>query len=214
MNRLAYVILGATLFLLAFAGPARSSQSQGPQPVQPTAQKPGVMTDGAGETPPAAAPPTLPATFPPTPSPYVWWAGPISAVTERSAHRIMTANEWKSLWTQHLGSKLERGPDGQPLIPEIDFSRCMVMAIFGGPDRNVLGYKIRETLEAAQMIRLRYETVRMASDGAEPQPTSAFGIFVIPRSLKRVEIQEAVPKGGEPGKYDYLSRAEFSSLLP
>jgi hypothetical protein len=195
MYRIASMVVGAAVFAGAAMVVRSSLATQAAQPAAPPS------------TPPPLAGPTLPVMT----TPYVWWTGPDSAINETSAYRLTMDADWIAMWRKHAGNAVTAGLDGAPNTPHIDFSRCMIVAFFDGTDDNISGLEMRETLQSADMVRLRFMRTRVApAAGAPPRKTTAYGIFVIPRTARKILLEEAIPVGD--GTFDYVSRVTFPAL--
>ena len=109
--------------------------------------------------------------------------------TKAGYHRIETPEAWKALWLRHnLGTEQ---PDKIPVTmpqAEVDFSRCMVVAVFQGKGELCDGYKVHSVLESDEQITVRIQG-RYFATGDEVQKTAAWGIFVLPSSTKRLLIE-------------------------
>ena len=104
-------------------------------------------------------------------------------------HRIETPEAWKALWLRH-NTGTEK-PDKIPVTmpqAEVDFSRCMVVAVFQGKGELCDGYKVHSVLESDEQITVRIQG-RYFATGPEVQKTAAWGNFVLPRSTKRLLIE-------------------------
>jgi len=75
-------------------------------------------------------------------APYVVLSGRDSAVEKPECLRIRTADEWAAVWKRHA-------PTGHPpaVGPNVDFERCMVIAVFLGATVNTYGIRVVETVE-------------------------------------------------------------------
>ena len=104
-------------------------------------------------------------------------------------HRIESPEAWKALWLRH-NTGTER-PDTVPVTTpqaEVDFSRCMVVAVFQGEGDNCDGFKVHSVLETDEQMTVRIQGLYFAT-GPEVQKTQAWGIFVLPRSAKPLRIE-------------------------
>jgi hypothetical protein len=104
-------------------------------------------------------------------------------------HRIESPEAWKALWLRHTTGTEK--PDTVPVTTpqaEVDFSRCMVVAVFQGKGDNCNGFKVHSVLESDEQITVRIQG-RYFATGPEVQETAAWGIFVLPRSTKRLLVE-------------------------
>jgi hypothetical protein len=109
--------------------------------------------------------------------------------TKAGYHRIESPEAWKALWLRH-NTGTEK-PDKIPVTmpqAEVDFSRCMVVAVFQGKGELCDGYKVHSVLESDEQITVHIQG-RYFATGPEVQKTAAWGIFVLPRSTKRLLIE-------------------------
>jgi hypothetical protein len=105
-------------------------------------------------------------------------------------HRIESPEAWNALWLRHnTGTeKPEKVPVTMPKA-EVDFGRCMVVAVFDGKRNNCDGFKMHSVLESDEQITVRIQGRYFATARDEVQKTAAWGIFVLPRSTKRLLIE-------------------------
>jgi hypothetical protein len=104
-------------------------------------------------------------------------------------HRIESPEAWKALWLRH-NTGTEK-PDTVPITTpqaEVDFSHCMVVAVFQGEGDNCDGFKVHSVLETDEQMTVRIQGLYFAT-GPEVQKTQAWGIFVLPRSAKPLLIE-------------------------
>lgn len=128
---------------------------------------------------------------------YVAWTGSFSDVHEPTIERATSREQWRNLWLRH-GRRSERNATNVQLIPEVDFERCMVVAVFSGAMTQSNGNSIVEVLETADLIRVRYARqsfqVSPGPDGRERLvEVTPYGIFVLPLSAKQIVVEEQIP---------------------
>jgi hypothetical protein len=102
--------------------------------------------------------------------------------TKAGYHRVESPEAWKALWLRHNTGTEKPEPQA-----EADFSRCMVVAVFQGKAVNSDGFKMHSVLESDEQITVRIQG-RYFATGPEVQETAAWGIFVLPRSTKRLLV--------------------------
>lgn len=167
----------------------------------------------------AVVPPAMRAEDPPPAGmpPLVGIWGARSAIKERSYLRATNAEEWTALWLRHAGADpAEHTPYYNVAgVPDVDFGRCMVVAILGGESSNSAGIRVESVSEAEDRVLVRfdhrsYQTAGPAPDGGRVACTP-FGFFVVPRSAKALVLEENV-QGliGHPPKWK--ERARFEAL--
>ena len=105
--------------------------------------------------------------------PYVTISGPDSSIRKTASQRISSLSDWTKLWLRHKGQPVDKhydiieNPAGLPIV---DFSSCMVIAIFDGQTSNSSGYKAVSLTEGAQQITLRIDGITYGSaPNSEPE---------------------------------------------
>jgi hypothetical protein len=129
--------------------------------------------------------------------PCVVITGADSKVAEHSYHRITSQKEWINAWQRHKGEKEsdDYNDHYNPLgVPEVDFEKFMVIAIFQGSSFNSAGLTAVSITEAADRILFRFDDKSFQTLGGDggAQKVSVFGFFVIPRSMVSVVVEENV----------------------
>ncbi len=131
--------------------------------------------------------------------PCVTLTGADSHVTERGYHRIMSTEEWVRVWQKHKGEK----QDGEynfhynPLgLPVVDFERYMVVGIFEGSSWNSAGLTTVSIDEEKTRIVFRFDSKSYQTTGPDGggQKVTVYGFFVIPRSTKRLVLEESAQR--------------------
>ncbi len=138
---------------------------------------------------------------------------------EKADHRrVMTRDEWIKVWLEHVGVDRSRHSDhrNKAGVPEIDFKRRMVLAIFRGRMKNSAGVRVVSITESADRIVVRLGDRAYSSE--EPgRDVTPYGFFVLRRSSKLLVLEENVQsrrgkrglRGGEP---IWKVRAHFSPV--
>jgi hypothetical protein len=109
--------------------------------------------------------------------------GPTSGIHLAKQVVVRSAEEWQELWRAH-------GASGQD--PAIDFSREMVVGVFGG-ERPTSGYgvEIVRTLEAIGTLIVDYVETRPAADAITAQiVTSPYHLVAVPKHDGEVRFQK------------------------
>ncbi|MCG3125846.1 MAG: hypothetical protein CHACPFDD_00673 [Phycisphaerae bacterium] len=133
--------------------------------------------------------------------PVVAWSGKQSHITASGQFRVTSAKEWEALWTRHKPDWLEKREHG-PRVPEIDFEKYMVIAIFAGSGSNVDAIVADAIVDEADALRFRYRLITYQTQ-ATADAVTPFGIFVVPRSQKPILLEErVVPIVGEPSIHE------------
>jgi len=133
--------------------------------------------------------------------PYVTLAGARSRIETAEYQRIASEKELTELWLRHVGEQPERHSDfyNEAGVPTVDFSRCMVVAAFGGKRTNSAGIYAVSLVEEADRVVLRIDH-RSFQTGPEPSRATPFGFFFVPLSMKPLVLEENVQQviGGAP----------------
>lgn len=143
--------------------------------------------------------------------PYVVLSGSDSAVQKVECQRITADSEWQALWDRHV-AQTQRTKAGRSMAPrpEVDFERCMVIAVFGGPTCNTTGLKVISISDKGSEIVigvdwLSYQTME------DTDRVTPFGFIVMPRSKKPILLQvdtgDLQERGNNaPPKWDDINR--------
>lgn len=81
-------------------------------------------------------------------------SGPDSKVKEESLERITTIDEWKRAWAAHRGTSIDNYYDAPP---QVDFDRCMIVAIYRGTTFNITRLHVESIAENKASILIRFE---------------------------------------------------------
>lgn len=135
------------------------------------------------------------------PKPLVTFRGEFSKVDETRYLRVTDAETWATLWCEHTGQQAQKRGYGwyynQQQVPIVDFERCMVVAVFGGKCGNTAGYRVEQVLDGDRWT-LRYHansyqtTVIDPANAKAKPPSTPFGMFVLPKTDKKVALEENV----------------------
>ncbi|CAG0954731.1 hypothetical protein PHYC_00399 [Phycisphaerales bacterium] len=153
-----------------------------------------VLTVAAGRagSQPQLAPPMAAVEFPA----IVQFAGSYSKIEARRIELVADEARWEAVWKEHQGADIEKNANGFETWPTIDFERYSVLCVFGGKGTNTNGWRLVSSVEFADHIRIRYDHwgFQTASfDGPDHGvPTTAFGLFVVPRPGKTLVLEEDV----------------------
>jgi hypothetical protein len=119
--------------------------------------------------------------------PYASLWGANSKVKKKSYHLIGSPKEMDEVWSRHRGNT-DFEYNGRP---EVDFDRCLVVAIFEGESANTAGIECKEVLDEAKSITFRFRN-RCYQTAQTARSASAYGFFVIPRTTKPIIIEEDI----------------------
>lgn len=148
----------------------------------------------------------------PSPDPYVGIWGAHSKITERTYERVSDAEAWAALWRRHVGwTKPDNAFYNEAGVPDVDFERCMVVAILQGDAWNSAGVRVVSVAEESDRVLFRFEDRSYQTSGIDGggQKVTAFGFFVVPRSDQPLVLEENV-QGliGKPPKWKERARLE------
>ena len=119
--------------------------------------------------------------------PLVSLHGSKSHITTAGYHRVESADAWHRLWARHATMKGQTTSSDQA---EVDFGRCMVLAVFDGKRANCCGFEVHSIVETGEQITVRIQANGYATaEGVEPHATTAWGVFVLPKSAKPVRVE-------------------------
>jgi hypothetical protein len=129
----------------------------------------------------------------PTPlKPIVLWWGAHSGVDQRDYWRVATDDAWKALWLRHAGEQTE-SPLKIAKHPEVDFERCVVVAIFAGKLRNTSGLTIASIEESDDRVLVRFERQSKSyQTGPDADDVTPYAILVLPKTRKPIVLEEDV----------------------
>ena len=121
--------------------------------------------------------------------PYVVLSGNDSGVQEPECRRIVTDLEWQALWDRHVAQE-QRIKAGRPPAPkpEVDFQRCMVLAVFGGSTWNTEGLEVVSAADKPDEIVIGVDWLSYQSMG-DADKVTPFAFIVMPLSRKPVLLQ-------------------------
>lgn len=148
--------------------------------------------------------------------PLVTLWGADSTIDEVRYERVTSAERWRALYLEHMG--LEPEPDHPDWawrhynphgLPDVDFERCMVIAVFKGDGWNNAGVTIESIDEDEQRVLVRYRDHFYQTEGPDGggQRVAPYGIFIVPRSEKEVILEEMVQNmQGEPPTWKEVVR--------
>ncbi len=140
--------------------------------------------------------------------PFVVISGADSHVTKPSLAAIQVDEQWQRVWAQHLGTTVD---DAYRAAMEVDFDRCMVVAVFRGSTRNVRGVTIDSVSAMGASTRIRLNDVGYQTGGksSERPLDRPYAFIVLPKSAKHVVVEENVQQyKGEPPVWKEWRRTE------
>jgi len=145
--------------------------------------------------------------------PYVTLAGAHSGIDPVDYRRIMTQDDLTVAWRQHRGMDLAKPYSdfhNEAGVPVVDFSRCMVVAVFAGRTTNAVGVYPVSIVETEDRVLVRF-AVRSYQSGPEADRVTPFGFFILPRSDKTLVLEQGFYSlGGAPPRWK--EQARFPAL--
>ncbi len=127
--------------------------------------------------------------------PAVQFVGHNSKIT---TPRVVLAEDqptWTLLWCEHVGLDASVTPPTRHLVPKIDFTRYVVVGVFGGEMTNTDGEVAEGVVISDDAVRIRYvsSTFQTSSFGGNADPgvkTAPFGLWVIEKIKKPIVIEQ------------------------
>lgn len=110
-----------------------------------------------------------------------------SGYTEEERLIVRTERTWKKVWNIHT-----RGRIPKPLLPEINFKKEMVIAVFRGK-RQTSGYGVEITgieKEGSEIVVTIRETSPQPGDIVTPVLTQPYHIVKTKRSIRSIQFIE------------------------
>ncbi|MFZ4083258.1 MAG: hypothetical protein ACOYKN_18665 [Pirellula sp.] len=127
--------------------------------------------------------------------PLIVLAGADSKVGKPAYYRVSSEEAWQRIWLSHLGkTEADRFREHMPIV-QIDFKKCMVIAIFKGAASNSRGLNIISTDEREDTVYLRFDDMSYQTAGGLDGgrvPVTPYAFVVIPNSAKLVLIEENI----------------------
>ncbi|MFC1594557.1 hypothetical protein ACFL38_04450, partial [Candidatus Omnitrophota bacterium] len=117
------------------------------------------------------------------------WSGDDSKIMQRYYYRIMTKEKWEEVWREH----------SEEPIPDVDFEKTMIIALFSGQSTNVSGIGVVDAREIDEVLHFRSRALCFQT-GRYGVLTVPFGIFVLPKNNNPVKLERDVQGliGGPP----------------
>ena len=127
--------------------------------------------------------------------PLIALTGADSKVDKPAYYRVSSEEAWQRIWLSHLGkTEADRFREHLPIV-QIDFTKCMVIAIFKGAASNSRGLNIVSIDEHEDTVSLRFDDMSYQTAGGIDGgrvPVTPYAFVVIPNSAKLVLIEENV----------------------
>lgn len=109
------------------------------------------------------------------------WQGSESMIGKPEFHRIISQDRWEGIWKRHNKKR--------DAAPNVDFTKHMVVAIFIGKSVNTSGIEVVDVREKDNIIRFQFRAMCYQTINGFDRVTP-FGLFLLPISNKKVQIQE------------------------
>jgi len=110
------------------------------------------------------------------------------------------------VWAAHLGTSPD---DAYRAAFEVDFDKCVVVAILKGDQINVRGVEVNSLLDNQDSTILRFTQVyyQTANVGKNKPPDKPFAFVVLPKTNKQIILEEDVyTVTNEPPKWKEIAR--------
>jgi hypothetical protein len=135
--------------------------------------------------------------------PLMVLTGAKSKVRDPGYYRITSADKLKELWRSHLGPVFDRGDDP---VPDVDFGRCMVIALFEGASFNSRGLRIESVAQKYDLITVRFDDISYQTRGGANQ-VAPYAFVLLPKSENSVVLEKNVQQYlGEPPVWKEVAR--------
>jgi hypothetical protein len=151
---------------------------------------------------------------PPQSKPLVTLSGANSHVRKPAYERIATPEDWRRVWTSHLGTL----PDsfyGSRF--EVDFDHCLVVAIFRGEETNIRGIQIESLSDSADSVVIRFVELGYQTAGSDNNkpPDRPYAFLVLPKTNKSIILEERIESKDvrQPPRWIERARLEGGSVL-
>ncbi|OGX34555.1 MAG: hypothetical protein A2787_09465 [Omnitrophica WOR_2 bacterium RIFCSPHIGHO2_01_FULL_48_9] len=114
------------------------------------------------------------------------WSGAVTKIQTVEYHRVLDQGTWKALWERHLGQGV--------VVPQVDFTAHMVIAIFPGKKINSSGVKAVDARLEEGAVYFDYDYEIYKPKGRVDMML-AFGFFVIPQAKQKIILRENMQNG-------------------
>lgn len=130
--------------------------------------------------------------------PVVAMTGATSAIAKEGYHRVQNEQALARLWLQHRGKPQPDGEYGffynDAGVPEVDFERYEVVAIFGGTTVNSAGFAVESIADepGRRLVRFDHRHYQTAGPDGGAKSATPFAFFVLPRTSSPIVLEENV----------------------
>jgi hypothetical protein len=147
-------------------------------------------------------------------TPLVALSGDDSKIHKASYQRVTSPDDWAQIWSSHLGTSVD---DSYRSCFEVDFERCMVVAILRGEQRNSRGIRVDSIENAEDALVIRFTQLGYQTSGVDNDqpPDRPFAFIVVPATSKTIVFEENYPNTmGTPPEWKEVARMEGQEVIP
>jgi hypothetical protein len=117
-------------------------------------------------------------------------SGTNSHIPKPYCKRITSSDEWTQTWVNHLGTTKD---DAYRPTFEIDFGRCLVVAVFRGSERNVRGIEVNSLRETAESLTIQLTELKYQTSGPDTHEfVQPYAFIILPRTSKTIVVEENI----------------------
>ncbi|WP_425399735.1 hypothetical protein [Aeoliella sp.] len=139
-----------------------------------------------------------------------------SHVTQASFRRIDTQQQWSQVWLEHLDIEpVYDNPNRESF--QVDFKRCMVVAIFGGATTNTAGYRVDTVTNEVNTVVLRFEarTYQTAGPNGGAAHVTPYAFVVLPKTTKNIVLERSAERyKGQPPVWRKVAELPAATVTP
>jgi len=106
-----------------------------------------------------------------------------------------SASGWNDVWQQHRQTAIIGSLPGAPKVtdglgdkPTVDFTKNVVLCVFGGQSRNVCGFTVSATGEVKGTMVIQIQPVPLPNSGTGVLQ-NPYIMLVLPRTKKKMQLQ-------------------------
>jgi hypothetical protein len=127
----------------------------------------------------------------PASKPLMAISGADSHVRKPSYERVTSQQDLSRVWSIHLGTSQD---DAYRPLLDVDFDRCLVVAIFRGEQRNIRGIQINSLSEAAESVLIRFLEIGYQTAGADNNKAldQPYAFVVVLKTNKEIVLQQDI----------------------
>lgn len=157
----------------------------------------GGATTGSGSPQTSLAPSSTQMTQTGTSIPFDVFSSPLSqsAITSKRLATVRTDEEWRALWTEHVGGAINQRP-----VPQVDFSRNMVIGVFLGSRSacdSLFIDAVRKKDDPSRIEVTYRESIPPAGTPCIAMLVNPAVLITVPQSSLPVEFVQAPTRGAD-----------------